>query len=71
MDYQLIAFLICFPVGLLAFSFGQWTKESPSEKEMFDRLVAARSARRVRIITKAGLEDEIATASEQMVPPRS
>ncbi|MDB5733237.1 MAG: hypothetical protein JWQ03_3132 [Variovorax sp.] len=67
MEMLIVFFAVFMLAAPMAYRAGQWSREYPSEEEMFDRLVSARSARKVRQITKGELEGEIETASNDLV----
>jgi hypothetical protein len=59
MDYQLLSFVILFPVAIAAFSVGARSKEYPSEEEMMRRIIQARVERRIKAEVEAAIADEI------------
>jgi hypothetical protein len=51
--------MLTFLVGVAAFSFGQRSKQNPTDREMFDRLVERRMMERVAKEVNQELADEI------------
>lgn len=65
MEYVFPITAALFLVGTIAFEFGKYTKQYPTDEEMMERLIAGRVEQRLVAGTKIDLEREINEAADK------
>lgn len=59
MDLLVFILPLCIFVAMVAFSFGQYTKDYPTEDEMMRRIVAGRVKARIEREVESAIAEEI------------